>query len=227
MRKLVCANLDKHLILDKNIIYQIVIENSKEYYHFISSLKAELNEKEKDNFCLSENSDVIQLYKYLLLITDLFSLEDTDKKIQTALQKHTQEIVNSSELIIDYNNLLMQMDNFISLLKEMLDISVDYDEEVSVSEFIKFIKLTPGEVSERFLDLIVQHIRTQKQLIGKNIFAVCQISSVLSREEIFLLIKEVQYLEVNLIFIENQFNDFNHPDVECIIIDEDLCEYYK
>ncbi|MDD3129904.1 MAG: type II-A CRISPR-associated protein Csn2 [Candidatus Izemoplasmatales bacterium] len=229
MRKLRYYYIDKDFFLDNQKTYQVVIKNPVEFYKFVSFIKLEIENNDSENFCLSRNGDILSLSKYCCLINDVFSLEDVDKKSQTVLQKYIKDHWQNYGIIDEYNELTTRMVQFVSIFKESfdLDIDIEYIDDFEILDFFKFIKIKPIITGDNFLEKLIKYIKLFHQLIGNDIFFICNLSAVLSKEQISLLIKELNYFNISLFMIESYFIDYSSKDIECIIIDEDLCEYYK
>lgn len=227
MRKLVNTTIEKHLILNNKTMYQLVIENSKELYKFVTSLKNQISNKEKGPFILSKELDILDIDKELTLVTDLFNLTNIDRKIKTYLYKYVQEEMNISNLKIKFNEYITFMNQFILLIKQSIDVNVEYNDELALKDLLKAIKFVPKLNKEVFLSQILDFISFIVKLTGKDIFVFLNLSSLMSKRDMVNFVKEVQLMEVNIIDIESKYIDYSHDDIFSIIIDRELCEYYK
>lgn len=227
MRKLVYSEIEKHFILDNKIHYQVIMENTKEYYNFMNSAKTQVTNKEEGCFVLSKDSTLISLHKYLHPITDIFTITDLDRKVKTHAYNMIHDALNESEIKEKFYELITNINQFVFELKNIIDFDVDFNDEMDIKNLLKTIDFSPILEKTSFLEILVSYIKLNTNLFGYNIYIVDRLHSVLTTSEIDLLIKEMNYLEVNLIFVESTDHNYINSAVETIIIDNDLCEIHK
>ncbi|QLY40368.1 type II-A CRISPR-associated protein Csn2 [Hujiaoplasma nucleasis] len=227
MRIITNYYFDKKMLLDNKIMYQLVVENKKEYYNMIYKLKSQIIEKEEGDFRLSCDNEYIDLFKKAELIIDIFNISNDDRKIQSNLIKYYENELNNTELKIDYYELVTIINQFMLKLKNNIDIKIDYTDELNLKDFLKTVKIKPSIKDDNPIDLLIDYIKYSSELAGIDIIFICNLSSYLEEKEVDDLIKELQLNEINLIMIENKKIDYKHKDVETIIIDKDLCEIHQ
>lgn len=227
MKKLVHRNIDYHFVLNGKNVFQLVVKNKSEYFAIVSELKRQIEDREEGDFRLSENNNGIDLYKKVELITDIFSLNKDGKKVQNGLVKYLEEEYNRSNLKMEFNEFVTQTNLFVNDFRRYVDISFDFNEEIAYKDFLKFIKIKPLLREECATHLLLDYIDLCAKLLDIDVFIILNLSSLFSVNQLLDLVKDIQLMEVNLIFIESEYNDFSINDVSTIVIDEDLCEYYK
>jgi CRISPR-associated protein Csn2 len=227
MRKIVHRFIEKQIILDQGKITNLVLENPRVYFQFISCLKDQINGICDGDLVYSENDKMIDLKQKNILICDLFALEMTDKKIVAGLYKYILSQLSEHDIENEYNSLNVQINIFLRMIKDSMPLNISYDDEIDLLSLLKLSNVGLSYEKGTFIDSFVTFLKTVNVLRGYDVFWTLNLHSFLSQEDIALLIKEINLLHFNIINIEAFQHNSSIKYENVIVIDQDLCEYYK
>ncbi len=226
MRKIVYKNLDRHLILDKNIFYNIVIKNHFEYYHLVNELIVLTSNNEEGSVTLSEDGKIYSLKKYCSILTNLFEIDLVDRKTINSLYKYIDSVADKTKYFSHIEKLSGEICNIIEIIKLDIDIDVDYDDEFDLLSVLKLANVIPRVSDGRFLLKLIDFIKLIVVLTNQDVFFILNLKDFLNEEDLIAFIKEMNLINVNIINIETSVRPYKTENECDIIIDEDLCEYY-
>lgn len=226
MMKLCYKNLEKEMILDGVTPYVLIIENPHEFYEIVNLLNSQTSYNCDDGFILS-NPDTLKelsLNKHADIIIDFFNVEFNNKKIQNAINKRAVEIVNNTDLKMDYVNSLQSITAFLNKIISELDIQTSSEVSLYPIDFIKMGNLKVLEWYKNPLEMIINYINILTKLNDIDILFLVNAKQILTKDELLQLYKHCSYIKLNLILIEsiNQREKIDKEQV--VIIDNDLCE---
>lgn len=227
MRKIVYKNMEKHLDLDKNIFYNIVVENQNEYFHLVNELIILINNNEEGNITLSNDSKICSLKKHCSIITNLFDLNLIDRKTINLLYKHIDSVTEKAKYFAELETLSCQICNILEIIRLDIDIDIDYDDEYDLISILKLANVIPVVSEGRFLLKLIDYIKLVMILTNQDIFFILNLKDLLNKEDLIAFIKEMNLLNINIINIETKIKSYKTENEYDIIIDEDLCEYYN
>ncbi len=159
-----------------------------------------------------------------IVIIDPFNIDLNSKKILNALYKQLNIDFQANDSILDFYNLLSQLNVLVSEFIEEYNLQFSFNEEFSFDGYLKFINLKIiNNENENLFEHIIDFLEVVSELFPTTPLIFCNIFSFLSQEEITSLCKYKNYKHVNVLFIENK--DFEITDFNKFIIDEDFFEY--
>lgn len=208
MKKIFIEPINYLMILDK-YVKRVILEDSK-LYQMISL------ELEK-NVVYSINDKVEILEKKALLLYNPFQINLNETKLLKSLYKKLENEIRvkfSQKLNIIENSLL----NFFDDLTMDEVIPVEYNEDVDIQKLFSSFGMC-YKSSDNYLERLVNYIKVYNEVFGNTIIISFGLLNLLNKEEVLLLEKELQYLNINLIDIS-----FVNKNIEKdLIIDDDWC----
>ncbi len=212
--------IEKEFIIEPGKIFNINIENSRFYYHLLSSLL----EYDEDVFIYSEEGKIKSLEKNCLIISNIFNLDANSKKILTSLYKRiANEIMTDEdkEKVIKVNDSILELLNKISL---ELNLDVDYSAEIDIQKILSIYDFSFKVNQEMPLDKVVTFIKANLE-IGNYKFVISNnLLPLFNDNELEMLSKELELLGVSLINLTLVQTKRKHV-IDSITIDDDLCEF--
>ncbi|MCF8021037.1 MAG: type II-A CRISPR-associated protein Csn2 [Vallitaleaceae bacterium] len=127
------------LKIDEEAISVLVVEDIEHFNDIVWSIKQLIHKVEsKERINISEDDNVLDFSKEVILITDMYNMPFDNRNIQNALLKSIEGILNDDE---EMKNLLCQ--NISAAYQVICDIISEYDFDISLSDVISikdFIK---------------------------------------------------------------------------------------
>ena len=218
--KLIHPDIARQIDFKNQFCYSLIIENSQEFFSKTNELYSQSNGGE-GNFVLSHENQELNIAKSCLFIFDFYNDLLNSKKTITSINNKVSDILKQDDYIEDFAQLNSLIAKINAKVTEQLDYDVSYNENL---EFSDFSKLSNYKIlrSDNLLENILTYVQIncQNQNISFTIFV--NLFSYLSQEEIEKLIKQLHYMQINILFIDSQ-QKYHLKDCETIIIDNDLC----
>lgn len=220
------ANSKEQLLFDVDVGSPriLVIENPVVFAEVIYDLNRQCN-GEEGNFVFSENNVSLVPSRTTMLITDYFTLDLNQKKIQNFLYK---KLANAgSELDHDKSTFTSIG---INLLDKVIDKSifdhVIYDIEISWNTIFKCFNIRIEDEDISISEKIIDFIRICRELLDIQLLITVNLKSYLSNTSLVEVYKMANYLGLKLLLLESHEGD-TLPDERCTIIDKDMCVIIK
>lgn len=226
MRQLACVDLQQIMYLDNTHFYTIVIENPSFYHSFVQKIINQIERGEDEYLVLSDETKIIELRKKGIIVTDLFRFDFEERKMSTQLYKYIATNYETKYLLDDFHTVTTAINVFMAKLKDVVSIEVDYEDEYTIGDLAKFANLHVSFSNEAFIYTLVDFIKAYLSLKGIEIFIFLNLKKFLNQSQHSLLCKEAHLLGVHFIDIETSKSTYQSEDEFCIVIDNDICEYY-
>lgn len=220
MKILTIHGIEKEFIIDNGLIYCINIENRNFYLSILDSFM----NADSTKIFYAENNELLDLNKKMLIITDLYNISPNNKKILNNLYKRISEKMINQKINDFIQNTNQQM---ISILEEIslnLNLSIDYELDLDITKILNLYKFCFKENSSTIIDRIITYVKANVEIMNLSFVVSFNIIQLLNSEEIYLLQKELELLNLSLInfnFVGKNINKI----VNYTTIDDDLCEY--
>lgn len=225
MKQLAYIHIDKVMKLDGNIKHLIIIENPHEFYNVVNTLNNQTSSS-CEGFVLTDTDTMkeIQLQKESDILIDYFNMEFNSKKIQNLINSKAIQLINNTELRVDFAKSAEQITKFIDDVISRLEISTISEKEIELIDILKLGNLKILEWYSNPLEMIVNYINLITKLKRINILFLVNVKQILTNEEIMELYKHCSYIKLNLVLIESKVPNKKLDEEEVIHIDDDLCE---
>lgn len=215
---------DNEILIDKDIINVIEIENKKCFYRFINDMHKCCNALECDDFKMFDAvKREINLNNKFKIIINYFDFEDYTKKYQQDISKFVLNNIESEDvdlLIKNYNKLISSYNKILT----NLDIPFFSDNNISINTIIKNIKINI-DYKDDLLSNLLLIIDLEKVLNNQKILVFINLKQLLSNEELIELYKYSIYNSVNIILIDSQSYGTKLNYEKKLIIDDFLEEF--
>lgn len=216
--KLVHERIERHINFDK-ANYFLLIENPQEFFILTNELVHQVNGE--DGKWILSNIETLDIEKNVEVIYDYYNLSLNSKKIDAYLKNQILKIAKDGDFVEDLSRINVEIINLNNKLMKQMDLPLLANEDVTFEDLYKISNFSIMEelsLPEKLLDYVDLQIRI------KNIKVVVLINpfSYFSCSTLSTLIKEFEYRDLNILFIDTQ----NHKlpkNFEKIIIDKDLC----
>ncbi len=218
--KLVHPALNHHIDFSQNQIQSLIIENQREYFKLTKELYLQC-QGENGDFVLSEN-EILNISKECLFIYDFFNNFSNSKKTTTIINEKILKILQTEDFFEEFATINASISKIIDKIDLASHLSLLFNENFDNETFLKIVKphlINSGD----FLEDLITFIELNSE--EKNIKVIILVGSFnfLNKIELNMLIKQLKYLQLNLLLID-PLERYELPNVNRIIIDKDLCE---
>ena len=217
---LACDFIKEPIEFSENKINILIIENQQLFRNVVQNF---INQSEgrDEKYILSEGLDIIEFSKKGIVISDVFNIDFSSKKLLSKLNQHICENFTDSEKLyklfsflnetafdavssVDYDLQFNEIENFESIVK-IFDFHIDNDEMGLPEKVIEFMKI-------------------QRAFFKKELFVFVNLKSCFSKEETQNFYKWISYNKFKVIFLESFQREKVDEKEKNIIIDKDLSE---
>lgn len=199
------------LVKMDDYIEEISIEDSVNYRNIYFKLL--------DEIIYSENNNVIDIEKKGLIIRNPLDLNLNEKKLINALYKELNHSLNDENKLI-FNEIESKLMGLVDYLSSDLDYSIDYNNEIDINKLFSSIDVRFNEIEfDNYLEMLVQFIKIYNSVLSIKCVVSFGLFSILSKNEIELLKKEIKSMDLTLLNFECK----SKTDVKSLIVDSDYC----
>lgn len=210
-------NIDEPIKISPGKITTIRIEN----LGYLYELLFEFYHGDFSQIIFSKDFEPIEANKIALFVPSLLDLDLNTKKILNQTYKYISEYCNNDKVRQQLSSINKEM---FSLLDEVIynfDGNVNYSKEATVIDVLNIGNVRYVDNGNNFVERFVLYIKNVKNLSNFNILIVNDLFKFLKENEIHLLIKEIEILNVHILNIEGKGNFI---DKDSIILDEVLSQ---
>lgn len=218
MKILKIKGIEKNFVFDAGKIYNLNIYNRSFYLKLLYSLV-----NENKYWIYYEDGIITDFNKNNLFVYDILNIDPNNKKILNSLYKRISENIISRDArdkIVNINNEIIEILNEISL---ELNIETNYELDLDINKILSLYKLSFDDVSNDLPSKFLTYVKANLEISDLKFVIVFNFLNLLSEEELAILSKEFEYLNLSLININ--FISKNSNLFESITIDDDLCEF--
>lgn len=222
MRVVKHRNIEQEIVLSKNIINNLVIENPVLFRSYITGIDNQI--QTGDEFLLLyEDDKPKELHKCCYFMKDVINPLFDEKKSNLLVQKELSSRISysSSE---EYKQLLNKISDFISSISYDYPLNVTSDSDISLASFLKMFSVSLDQYKENFLDRLLANIKQITYLLKLDLIIFLNLHDYLTKEELIQFIKELNMMEVNYFIVSSHVPHSLLSNEKAIIIDDDLCE---
>lgn len=204
------SNLKNHLLVIENkpLLYSIC----KDMQHF---------GKFKEYFKIYDDTKQLDSEDYVDYITSLMHLDINCKRnlnlVYRKIKNEYGEIIQKTA-----GDIVEQFKNLFANIKMDFSINIDEDIDYDQDDIIKALGIHISDSDETMLERITNYIKVTYELKKNKIFIIYGLHTFLTKEELFLLLKECSYLGVNIISVEGMVPEETTFE-QIKIIDNDFC----
>lgn len=199
------------LVKMDDYIEEISIEDSANYRNIYFKLL--------DEIIYSENNNVIDIEKKGLIIRNPLDLNLNEKKLINALYKELNHSLNDVNKLI-FNEIESKLMELVDYLSSDFDYSIDYNNEIDINKLFSSIDVRFNEIEfDNYLEMLIQFIKIYNSVLSIKCVVSFGLFSILSKNEIELLKKEIKSMDLTLLNFECK----SKTNVKSLIVDSDYC----
>ena len=197
----------------------LVVENVELLRTIILQLKFQINNKIGD-FILSDNDEILDISKKILLITDVFEISGLSKQLKNKLQQYVESSYDNDDLYQDVYQKLIEFGND---LTNSSPYPLCFNQEISKFDIIKLLDIQFEHNYSSLLEEVIDYIDIFSQIIKTKLFVFVSLRSFLTDEEFNNFMKIMDYKGIRVLLIERYLSLDNGINNNVHIIDKDLC----
>ena len=197
----------------------LVVENVELLRTIILQLKFQINNKIGD-FILSDNDEILDISKNILLITDVFEISGLSKQLKNKLQQYVESSYDNDDLYQDVYQKLIEFGND---LTNSSPYPLCFNQEISKFDIIKLLDIQFEHNYSSLLEEVIDYIDIFSQIIKTKLFVFVSLRSFLTDEEFNNFMKIMDYKGIRVLLIERYLSLDNSINNNVHIIDKDLC----
>ena len=207
--------------IENGNIYNLEIENSNFFIEVVNAIFENDNEK----LLYMSNNELKDFNKNSLFVYDIFSSEINSKKTISSLYKKINDKIVSNEEKLDLLKINTLSLELLQKIANKLDVCTNFEDEIDIIQFLSLYKFIYEEDNTTLFNKFIDLIKANLEIKDFSFIITINILSLFSDENIRLLKKELEYMNMTLINIEHINRIDKNNDVYRVIIDKDLCEY--
>lgn len=200
-----------------------IIESPSLFRKYIGELKYQIGHKD-GSFILSDSDKQLDVEKCMDIVISPMEIDVNNKKFINKVYSKLKDISVSEEYYIYTRELIGRITEYFLNIEKEMEIDLDY-EEVDFNQLLKSLGVKIYDYDGDIIEKIGQYLHISANLLKKKVIAFVNLSTYLEIYEIEEIIKEANYLKINLILIENHEIDLS-MNKKCYIIDKDNCEIF-
>lgn len=218
--KLVHLDLESQFEFDDKINL-LCVENALQFRKFLEDFHCQIDGF-NGKFVLSENEKNIDFSKSVAVITDYFSLDFSEKKLQNKLYAVLQTICEE-QFKVDFAKFNEEFYRLFNKLNNESPFELDCDTDPSISALLKCFGVSFSCENSSFIEKLCKYAEILFNLLSLKLIVFVNLKSYLSKDEIELVYKFFTYNNINIFLLESTFQQKNEWEF-CVIVDNDLCE---
>lgn len=216
------VHLENSLILDPAHPMILIEENAHEFRTTVETLRDQLSGEEGD-FAFSEGGKLIKAAERGIMITDIFGLEFSDRKLTSAIGKAAERNFEEGEQLPLLNAINSEVREFIERVTYEFPFAVEFD-DLTVSDIFKAAGLRAAEHYGNFLEKLICYTSLISGLRPCSFIVFVNLRSVLSDEELHAFYEHMCGEKIALLLIESYKVRPLLSEERAVIITDDLCE---
>ena len=193
----------------------LVVENVELLRTIILQLKFQINNKIGD-FILSDNDEILDISKNILLITDVFEISGLSKQLKNKLQQYVESSYDNDDLYQDVYQKLIEFGND---LTNSSPYPLCFNQEISKFDIIKLLDIQFEHNYSSLLEEVIDYIDIFSQIIKTKLFVFVSLRSFLTDEEFNNFMKIMDYKGIRILLIERYLSLDNGINNNVHIID--------
>lgn len=212
--------------IDTTCINTIIVENPKLYRQLFYDFNNQSNNS-IGNFHLFADFNEVDINKHLYLMNNPFNEDLNNRKIINQLYNMIAKEIQVG-FIDHWQNLISHMHVFADEIIDLILEPLDYQANLDIKDFLKFIKLQFSFDRENLppVERFIEHIKLIKRYFHPESIVLFNLQSFFLADEWNLIYRNMQLEGINAIFFERTDYDIHSKTEKVYIIDRDLCEIY-
>lgn len=199
---------------------ELIVESPTLYRQIIKNLSANLDDC---NYFTLDGKTLRA--KHIDFISNPFLLNFNDKKVITTLLKLLVKQSTSESFYNETNSFKSYIIKYLDELiyAENFNFEVETDPDFSIDSIAKAVNIHIVGDEDNFIELLTDYLDMMTELSDIKLFVFMNLRAFLEKEDIELLIKNINNHQLDLLLIESQQKS-KISNSNQLIIDKDLCE---
>ena len=207
---------------NESLFTEWIIESPDYFSKFLDELWKQC-ENGTGHYVLSDDEKELDIRKNIELIFQPFAIDLNDKRILGKLYVELEQLAHSEQFFVKTQEITQCILEYVLELENRTDYILQTENDLDLTMILKSLSVKCETMEESYLEKLVQYIKITSQLLKKKLYVFVNIRSYLTDEKMNLLIKEMMYQEMHILFIENQERSCLEGGIR-YIIDADGCE---
>ncbi len=221
--KFVHSDLEGHIIKEEKMFVEWIIESPQFFSQYVQELILQKEGKEL-GYVLSHEDKILDISKTVDIIINPFTVNINEKKIVNKLYAELNELAYAEDMYVETQEMVQVLNRYLLKLEQKTDHMLEVNHIVDMTLLFKATGIQHEVMEDSFFETIVRYIKLiAKQ--GIKLIVFINIRTYLCDEQLILLIAEMAYQDIKILFVENY-------ERSCIdglfryIIDMDRCEIF-
>ncbi len=201
-------------------IYTVVCERPELFARLVSDAVMSAN-GESSGYVVIDEGKEIKFLKTVAVLTDYFSMDAYEKKINALLSKKLLSCMpnKASDIYSFYSSGYAVMRDLLQELDIHADIRADVDYNALIKLYNPTVTLEDGCLLEKLID----YVNLAVEFDSLRVLIAVNLKGYLSEQDFLELSKHLEYKEVHLVSLEPR-ESYRQSHENMLIIDKDLCE---
>lgn len=219
--KLVHIDLNQNL-LENNFITEWIIESPEAFSEYVREIYLQCEGKD-GRFVLSQNGKELDMSKYAEIIFNVYELDVNNRKILNKVYQGLEDLAYTEDFFVQTQEMNQYLQEYILKLEEKTDFILHLEQQIDLNFLFKGLSVELEGMGESLLEKLVDYVKTITTLLDKRLLVFVNLRSYLTDEQISLILNEMKYYQIQILFIENYARDCIEGARRCIL-DIDRCE---
>lgn len=174
-------------------------------------------------FVLSQNGKELDMSKYAEIIFNVYELDVNNRKILNKVYQGLEDLAYTEDFFVQTQEMNQYLQEYILKLEEKTDFILHLEQQIDLNSLFKGLSVELDGIGESLLEKLVDYVKTITTLLDKRLLVFVNLRSYLTDEQISLVLNEMKYYQIQILFIENYARDCIEGARRCIL-DIDRCE---
>ncbi|MBQ8425356.1 MAG: type II-A CRISPR-associated protein Csn2 [Clostridia bacterium] len=219
--KLINSKIDYIFDFSKNDTYSLVIENPNEFYSLTMELFYQCSSDLDGEWVFGVNNEIKSISKNLLLLHNYYEFSCSSKKIDSLINSTILDALKTNDYFEEISSINSELFKINDKICEKVDLPIESSFEIDFDSIVKLLNYKIKDDLD-FLNKLITYIDIFIKIKKIKVVVFIGLFSYLSEQEIDNLIKQLRYMDIKIMFIDN-YDKCPFKYVKKIIIDNDLC----
>ncbi|MDD4053919.1 MAG: type II-A CRISPR-associated protein Csn2 [Bacilli bacterium] len=225
--KMQLYNFDNDIFFEDEYVNVIEIENKPLFVQIVESLNDISNGLvSKEKIFFYQNDVEIELYNKIDVIFDIFNFDFSKRKTLNQLYMKIENVIKSdSNMARKFNDNINELITLVNPALNDFDIEFTRDDNFSIPDFLKFIKLNINLKEKTIVDKTLLIIDLESILSFNEIIIFIDLKKYVSDDELLEIYKYSKYKGVKILLVESVSDGVSKEYEKKLIIDQNFDEF--
>lgn len=217
------CKFDEPIIIGYEKPTVLIIENPNEFYLLVREFIDMGNGGDGNFIITTEKGEGLSPEKDCEMISDIFSLDISDKKSIVTLHKELIKAAQDGELIMMQNEINTYIAEFFADLFDRFSLNLSF-EEINLQDLLKITDVKIQDCYDSLTEKIICYINAISQLKHKSVFVFVNLKNAVSDDCLEQIYKHCRLEQLGLLLIEGRTDRERLKDEQVVTITDDLCQ---